>query len=408
MNGPISISGTNGGPLGSHESQAFRNLIQRLFEGKANIRDIRAMEEVQPRRRSLTLLVNNECNLACRHCYLQLPKPSQRRLSLDEWNLVIDSAITDGVQHFVVVGKELFLGQIGPAVLDHLSKRRREVPGLGLGVITNGTLIHQHRHRLQSHQLCYVDLSMEGNESDHDTIRGLGSYAAVRPNVEWAARHLAEKLFITLTVQKHNLKNLGNALIAFAGLGVKNVGASFYCPLPYTDRKLDLTENDYDYFFRTLGGLGSLQLPHPVALQVDAGIISPATVAAFMRSEWFSLESMEVDWSGFLYSHFNFGNGLTLHFRFVPTPISLRQTARVTVDGELVCVEDSLQPRLYSVNRVGNVRESGCDYRQLILAASQHPRLTQLDDRFESEVLPLFKASYLGRCARKTHSLVPA
>jgi MoaA/NifB/PqqE/SkfB family radical SAM enzyme len=394
MNGVLSISGSNGGPVGRGLSQALKGSLHRLFDGHAGIQELRCMEATLPRRRSLTMLVNNECNLACRHCYLQLPKASRQRLTAGEWNRAIDSALAEGIEHFVIAGKEVFLGQNGPAVVDHLGGIKRAHPNIRTGLITNGTLIHNHRERIEAADLTYIDVSMEGAEADHDAIRGAGSFAAVRSNVEWAATTLGERLFVTLTLQKRNLNRFSEALLAFSSLGVKNVGASFFCPLPYTDRNLDLSEEDFRLFFNRLQKLGSLSLDSEMAVQVDAGIVSPNAVTAFMQSEWFSLESMEVDRSGFLYSRFRFCNGLLLCFRYIPWPLAITHSSRLTVDGELVCVDDSLSPRLYHLNSLGNIRDHGFDFGSLTSQASNHPRLAHLNARYEAEILPSFRKAF--------------
>ncbi len=405
MNGVLSISGSNGGPVGRGFSQALKAGIHQLLDGRAGIEQLRSVEAGLPRRRSLTMLVNNECNLACRHCYLQLPKPSRAKLTASEWAQAMDSARADGIEHFVIAGKEVFLGKTGPSVVDHLGELRRAHPEVRTGLITNGTLIHNHQARIEAADLTYIDISMEGAEAEHDAIRGKGAFASVRPNVEWAAQTLGEKLFVTLTVQKENMDRFGDAILAFASLGVQNVGASFFCPLPYTDRSLDLSRDDYRVFFNNLQKLGSLPLEREIGVQVDAGIISPEAVSAFMESEWFSLESMEVDRSGFLYSRFRFCNGLLLCFRYIPWPLTLTHSSRLTVDGELVCVHDSLQPRQYHLNSLGNIRDHGFDFSSLLRDASNRPRLSHLDARYDAEVLPLFRQAF-GSSHPVAHKLV--
>lgn len=400
MNGVLSISGTNGGSMSSNESQALMNAVRGLLGSEASLADFREIEASMPRRRAITLLANNECNLSCSHCYLQLPKPDQPRLSPPEWEALFVSAWDSGVEHFVIAGKELFLGQAGPEILARLQRLRESREGMGLGIITNGTRIHLHRDQLTPEKLSYVDLSMEGARDDHDAIRGSGSYDQVVPNVKWAAATLGEQLFVTLTIQKRNIHRLKEAILAFADLGVRNVGLSFYIPLPYTDQSLALDEADFDLFYRQLGSLGSLTLDQPMHLHVDAGTISPHSVTSFMRSEWFNLDTMEVDRAGFMYSHFRFCNGMPMSIRFVPVPISLGHASRIGVDGTLVCAEDSLKPRLYSLNQLGNVRDTGLDYGALIGRTSTHPRLRVVEQTFENELLPAIQRCYADSLGR--------
>jgi MoaA/NifB/PqqE/SkfB family radical SAM enzyme len=394
MNGIKGISGSNGGPMEACESQVFKDAVARLYAREISLAEFRSLETAVNRRRTLTVLVNNECNLACRHCYLQLLRPEGSRLSPDEWETLFANAWDSGVEQFVIAGKEPLLGKTGPEVLGRLQAFRRDRSGLGLGVITNGTRIPLHRDLLLPENLCYLDLSMDGDRADHDVIRGEGAFAEVAPHVEWAAATLGERFFVSLTVEKRNLHRLKDALLELSRLGVRNVGFSFYIPLSYTDQSLILDEADYDSFFRDLGSLGSIDLAHPMHLHVDAGTISPPAINAFMRSEWFNLDIMDVDRAGFMYSRFRFDNGMPLSIRFVPVPIPIQHMTRVGVDGTLVCVEDSLKPRQYAMNRLGNVRDTGFDYGALIEGACEHPRLRVVERAFEVELLPTLQNAY--------------
>ena len=111
---------------------------------------------------------------------------------------------------------------------------------------------------------------------------------------------------------------------------------------------------------------------------------------------------MDVDRAGFMYFRFRFENGMSLSIRFVPAPISLQHMTRVGVDGSLVCVEDSLSPRMYAINKLGNVADTGFNYAALIERAMHHPRLGVIDSEFERQLLPSLRIAYAESLGKKS------
>jgi len=367
------------------------------MEGGMSLGEVRDMELFLPQRRSLALVVNNECNLSCPHCYLQIPSLSGERLCSDDWKRVIDSAIQDGIEQFLVVGKEVLLGKTGPEVLAILRETRIQHPSLRAGIITNGVLLHKYFDLVESANLNHMDISMEGDAEDHDAIRGAGAFAAIRFNVEWATRLLSDRLFVTLTLQKRNIRRLDKALMAFAEMGVRSVSFAPYKSMPYTDASLELSNEDYRDFFANLKSLGQLPLPHEMMVQVDACAACPEMLLHFMESGWFDLDAMVANGTGFLYLNRRLRNGLILSFRFQPWNMSFDFHARVAVTGSVVCAVDSYEPRAYAVNQLANVRDYNFDFGAASRAAAVNPRLSNLDLRFETELAPRIRAVYLRR-----------
>ena len=396
MNLTISSTGGRTGAilLSSSDTHRLVETTRAWMEGRMTLDEVRDMELCLPHRRSLGMVVNNECNLSCPHCYLQIPSLSGQRLSVAEWKRVIDAAVQDGIEQFIIVGKEGLVGETGPRVLAILGEIRAQHPDLRTGIITNGVLLHKHFDLVQRVNLNHMDISMEGDAEDHDAIRGTGAFAAVRSNVEMVARLLGERLFVTMTIQKRNIRRLDKALMAFAGLGVRSVAFAPYKSMPYTDSSLDLSNEDCRDYFADLKRLGELPLPHEMLLQVDACAAYPEMLLHFMESGWFDLDAMVANGSGSLYLNRRLRNGLTLSFRFQPWNLSFDHHARVTADGAIVCSSDAYKARAYPINQLANVRDFDFDFGAASRAASVNPRLASLDLRFEAELAPRIRAAY--------------
>jgi MoaA/NifB/PqqE/SkfB family radical SAM enzyme len=379
----------------------------RWFAGEIGLADLRAIEATLPQRRNLALVVNNECNLKCAHCFLQIPRLSHTRLTTAEWGMVLNSAVREDIGQYVIVGKEVLLGNVGPEVVSLLGGIRKQRPCMRTGLVTNGTLLHKHFERIETCALTHMDVSMEGAEPDHDAIRGSGAFAAVRPNVQWAANLLRDRLFVTLTLQKRNLTSLDEALLTFAALGVRSVGISPFERLPYNDPSLTLSGDDFRAFFAGLNRLEGLSFPHEMFVQVDACVLAPEALLSFMESEWFDLDSMKMDGTGFLYSSYRMDNGVTLSFRYLPWPLTLEFSTRISADGEVLAVADGHQARAYSVHSLANVRDFDFDFGAAFRAASNHPRIALLDRTFEEKLAPAVRKAYRGWFKRKHTFYVP-
>jgi pyruvate-formate lyase-activating enzyme len=401
MNAIISSTGGRPGALllsPSHKDRLV-GTVRAWLDGELSLDEVRDLELCLPQHRSIALVVNNECNLNCTHCYLQVPDFAGIRLGSDDWAKVIDTAVASGVEQLLVVGKEALVGSTGPKVLAKLAEVRVKHPNLRTGLITNGHFLHKHWDLLESESLSHLDLSMEGDEEDHDAIRGTGSFAAVRDNLKKAAAILGERLFVTMTVQKRNLNRLDKALLAFADLGVRSVAFAPYKAMPYTDQSLGLSDDDLRDFFAGLKSLGELPLPHDMLIQVDACAACPEVLTQFIASDWFDLDAMVANGSGSLYLNRRLRNGLTISFRFQPWPLAFDYHVRIALDGSVVCSEDAYQPRSYTANRLANVRDFDFDIAKTSRAAAENPRLAAIDLRFETQTSPAIRQAYANRVA---------
>lgn len=401
MNGVTSTWGPQGLVADHSLSAHMANAAQKWFLGEINLAEVRGVASSLPQRSHISMVVNNECNLHCTHCFLQLPKLSRERLTPDEWQVVLASSLRENIGQYVIAGKETLVGNTGPKVISYLGEIRAQRPCVRTGLVTNGTLLHRHLDLIQNAALSHMDISLDGCEADHDAIRGPGAFAEVRDNVRWAANLLDDRLFVTLTLQKRNLTRIRDAILSFAEMGVRSVGISPFELLPYNDHSLALSPDDLRSFFGGLGQLEQLNLPHEVFVQADACIVEPQTLLAFIESPWFDLDSMEMDGTGFLYSRHQLRNGITLSFRFLPWPMTLDSSVRIAADGEMISVEDARHPRAYHINTLANLRDFNFDFGAAFRVASRHPRLAFQDAVFETGLARAIRAAYRQRANTK-------
>ncbi len=392
---PSFLSGVRGGLKGHAASERRRTFCQEALSDVLSESDIEAEVRRSIVNRAITLVINNSCNLACRHCYLQIDKLAGPELTTEEYTRLVNSALDQQPELICLSGKEVFLGTHGVEVLSLLTTARRARKSrTRIGLITNGTLIHRHRAAILASDPDYLDISVDGIETDHDYNRGFGAFAAMRPNLEWAARNLGDRLFVNMTLQKRNSPNLAEAILNLHRFGIQTVGCGFYHPLPYTDRDLALNEADCDAIFANLRALESATIDGPLTVLIEVDTISLPALEAFMRSEWFSAQAIDVDERGDFFNETILKNGIRLQVRFAPFPLLIYKSVRITSEGLYLAAEDTVDAKHYAEHALGNVRDFNFDLARLHTHAAQSSRLSVLMKEYFEHVLPRLQACY--------------
>jgi len=174
------------------------------------------------------------CNLRCKHCYqgersseeMSLPEMkkviSEVSAMLQEWSKTYDVAFSPS---FNITGGEPLLRR---DLFDVLGEIKRN--GFEIFLLTNGTLVDPARSRMLADLgVKGVQVSIEGGEKVHDSIRGEGSFAASAAGIE---RLVGVGIPVTLNVTLSNLNAWQmKEVIAFGcDVGARRVGFSRLVP----------------------------------------------------------------------------------------------------------------------------------------------------------------------------------
>ncbi len=404
---PSLLSGIRGGIEGKLTTDRRLGFLHRVLSGSETRESIDAEIRNAVAQQGFTFVINNSCNLACKHCYLQVEKLTANQLSVEESKRLLESALDRHPDLICLSGKEVFLGNRGVELLTWLTgERNRRSASTRIGAITNGTLLHLHRDAVLASGIDYLDISVDGVRADHDFNRGAGAYDKMLPNLKWAAIHLGERLFANMTLQQKNFRSFPNAIAELHEAGVRTVGCSFYHELPYTHGGLELGEEDYDSIFTSLHAIGSIPLRQPLNVLVEVDLLSLSGLLAFFRSSWFSSRDVCVDQHGEFYCEHILENGARIHIRFSPLPLLIFKSARITPEGNYLAAEDTVNTQLYSRRALGNVRDFDFDLSRLHEHAAQAARLREISDDYFGKVLPQLQAAYAAAITEETSDAV--
>jgi radical SAM protein with 4Fe4S-binding SPASM domain len=178
--------------------------------------------------------LTERCNLRCTHCYQGDTLPGE--MSSSEVTAVLDE-ISDTFRawedaygipfspSFNITGGEPFVRTDLPHILDSIAKRRYEI-----FLLTNGTLVNRGRATmLAGLGVKSVQVSIEGPDDIHDSIRGEGSFGRAVDGID----HLLDaglKVTVNVTLSRLNARCM-RKVVAFAShMGVHRVGFSRLVP----------------------------------------------------------------------------------------------------------------------------------------------------------------------------------
>lgn len=383
------MAGSRGGV-----SVAPQNLTVSLFSPNGEEKGVRALSSSPPytrRPETVTVVINNGCQLDCDHCYLQVEKLNGPILSTDEWKRALEGILESQPRRLCFSGKEVLLGDQGPRLLHHAC-RLRDVKNLGtdVGLITNGLNLLSYKDEILDAGPDYLDISMDGIERDHDAVRGAGAFGRALPAVDWASEQFGERFFITLTVQKQNHRRFREAVEFFAGRGVANINVGFYHETPYSSQELGLSQSDIGRFYRRLQAQEIRAQDTNVFFDLD--LHQRPALTSFLQSELFDPQSVRRSPEGEMYVRHAKAGEPQLIFRLAPFPTGGWRSCRITPEGDYLLAEDTLNTQNYGRRALGNLREEDFNFGKVHRKALRSERFREVLDRYETEILPSLKS----------------
>ncbi|MBI5606334.1 MAG: radical SAM protein [Deltaproteobacteria bacterium] len=223
--------------------------------------------------------LTERCNLRCRHCY-QEGKASQE-MSLAEIKPVVQE-IADMIEawseaydmsfapSFNVTGGEPFLRPDLFEILEAMGQK-----GFELYLLSNGILIDREKaERLSQLGVKGIQVSMEGPERIHESIRGKGSFAATLGGIDQLLT-AGLKTTLNMTLSEINAPYLEEMAVLADSLKVDRLGFSRLVPsgrgvglLPHMLSKEELKDLYLEVFSIRFPGL-EIVTGDPVASQMD-------------------------------------------------------------------------------------------------------------------------------------------
>lgn len=308
----------------------------------------------------ISYFVNNVCNLTCTHCYVGY-EDKKNGLSAEEWHRCFDELIAMGARTFGNVGKEpLIHWKLTRALLRRFDAKRLTVPGLRFGLVTNAVLLNDRkRGELTEIAPDYIDISIDGNQQVHDSIRGAGTFRKTVDNLSALPELLKQRVFISFTLNRQNARSLSQLIPYLYSVGIRHFLIS-----PYVNLKQE----------------GDLYLPDAELLAPIMRLLSGELVAfgelegarfyiksdftttrGFMNSlvDMGAIDTKRLlcDEYGAIFNRYDFSNDVTVYFNYYGQDPSFLNALRISHDGYFSRCVDMFHAD-YVWRTIGNIRQS--------------------------------------------------
>ncbi|OPX97576.1 MAG: Antilisterial bacteriocin subtilosin biosynthesis protein AlbA [Syntrophorhabdus sp. PtaB.Bin006] len=178
--------------------------------------------------------LTERCNLRCRHCYQTERRTEEMTLGeitgvvgdvsdlLKSWSDAYDITFAPSVN---VTGGEPFLRHDLFHILEAIGRK-----GFAIYVLSNGVLIDRGRaHDLSRCAVKGVQVSLEGPEPIHDTIRGKGAFAGALKGVECLI-DAGLKVTLNVTLSALNADYVTDIVQVASAVGAQRLGFSRLVP----------------------------------------------------------------------------------------------------------------------------------------------------------------------------------
>jgi radical SAM protein with 4Fe4S-binding SPASM domain len=182
-------------------------------------RDVPVAEAPIPSLRYLELQLLHQCNLRCRHCYLEPPRPE--RLALTD-ALTITSEFTDkGGLRLLLSGGEPLLY---PDLIEFLTATADR--GIRRILLTNGTLVTD--HILAKLKVDEIQISLDGWRKGHEQLRGPGTFDQTVRGIR-LVQEAGVPLSIATMIHKGNLSEFEELARFMEEIGAIEWGVDLPC-----------------------------------------------------------------------------------------------------------------------------------------------------------------------------------
>ncbi len=192
-------------------------------------------------RRFLTLVVTENCNLACKYCY-EVHKNNKGKMSFEvakkAIDMVIDTMSDESIFYLDFMGGEPFLEiDLMDKICDYMKFRLYEekhhwFTNYNITVSSNGTLYGTEKVQKfikKNYNQLFVGITLDGTKEKHDLQRvkkdGTGSFDDVIKNIDLYLKQFPNAA-TKVTFASDDLKYLKDSIVYLYSLGFKDVSAN--------------------------------------------------------------------------------------------------------------------------------------------------------------------------------------
>jgi len=204
-------------------------------------------------------------------------------------------------------------------------------------LVTNGTLLERSlAEEIAGISPDYVDVSLDGTEKEHDFIRGQGNYLRTIANLRGLPKSLAQKVFISYTLMKHNKDSFGEIVEEMSNFGLTKFLVSPYVPTPSSNGSLALTNKQTVDFYQEIVQGKIINFSRlegvEVLLKSDYDSQKPL-IDKLTERRVIDVNNLLIDNFGVIFNRYPQSNGSEVVVNYMPFSETLSRAIRISHDG---------------------------------------------------------------------------
>ncbi len=303
------------------------------------------------------LIFTGECKFQCQHCiYPPTFDRFNQGMPVNQWDCILQDLWQSlGIRAYIYSGRSVTIE--GLAVLTNLRKIH---PDVLMGVIDNGISLLAHRNQLENVLLDWIDISLDGQEREHDIQRGRsGSFRAGLEGALWLVRNaLVPKVNILTCLTSLNWKSVIPMICDLNGMGFKNF---FISPVTLVDGlrpspALRLSPEDFVSFIDELRLIR--EKLSDAWVEVNLFSAADAENVAKLRPEIWSGFAMDRDgllWSEGVPEVMEPGTTTELYIRYLPSSLTGTRDFIINANGAVIVPKAIASDQIAEEHVVGNL-----------------------------------------------------
>ncbi len=218
MNAPPT-TGDNGDILSHARDQQFYNelihpLGQDRYPGRGALLELARLKECW-------FHITDKCNLACRHCMFSCSPADTATMALEDFTCFFLQAFDLGARTFFLTGGE---PMVHPDFKEICARVLDRSPDTCLVILTNGLLIDTFLSFLNTlpQERIHFQISLDGEKTTHDWIRGKGTYERVLKGLEGLTA-INHQVSLAMAVSRDNLDEMPGLVDVAARYAISNI-----------------------------------------------------------------------------------------------------------------------------------------------------------------------------------------
>lgn len=244
--------------------------------------------QFQPHTRNLFLHVLTQCNLSCRHCYINPDQHGRQMLdeeTLAKWLALFASRVQE--TNVIFLGGEPSLNPALPAAV----REARRLGYASVTIDTNGFLFHDILEKVTPDEVDYLSFSLDGSTPEvNDPIRGPGVHEVCIGGVR-RARARGFAVSVIFTVSRLNIEDLPRMPTLLLELGVERFFVQVIGirgkPARHDEKTLQLSKEEWEEVVPPMAEAAAREGLHVTYPKVFLGLDEPFSCAGLVADNYF-------------------------------------------------------------------------------------------------------------------------